>query len=102
MKVTITTLGKYLDWYCFFNQGSHTPKETAKEISDYAFVADWNLNVEHFVQINWDSEVLIIECEEGNGSNNGAHDVAIVFDDTILKLDSIDYAFTPMEKSKAI
>lgn len=101
MKLTNTTLGKYLSWYCFFDENK--PMEEILEIIGmYAFTDLWYMDAPaFFVQTHWDKPIMVIECEKSN-TNSGEHDVAIVCDDFILPMTSIDYAFTPEEESKVV
>ena len=100
MKLTSTTLGKYFSWYCFFDEDK--PMEEVLEIIGmYAFTDLWYVDTLVFLKTYWDKPIMVIECEKGKG-NSGEHDVAIICDDFILPMTSIDYAFTPKEESKAV
>lgn len=100
MKLTNTTLGKYLSWYCFFDEDKPM-EEVVETIGSYGFADFWHIDAPVFVQTHWDNPIVVIECEKSN-TNSGEHDVAIVCDDFILPMTSIDYAFTPEEESKVV
>lgn len=100
MKLTNTTLGKYLSWYCFFDEDKPM-EEVVETIGSYGFADFWHIDAPVFVQTHWDNPIVVIECEKSN-TNSGEHDVAIVCDDFILPMTSIDYAFTPKEESKVV
>lgn len=100
MKLTNTTLGKYFSWYCFFDENKPM-EEVIEVVSRYAFTDFWYMNTLVFLKRHWNSPIMVIECEKAKGIS-GEHDVAIVCDDFILPMTSIDYAFTSEEESKAV
>ena len=101
MKITNTTLKDYFKWYCYTSYATPTDKEIAESITDYAWFDDNNFSEEYLLsKIN--ENIIVIECEKCNGSNDGSHDVAIICEEFVMRLESIDYAFTPYENSNTI
>ena len=100
MKLTNTTLGKYFSWFSSFDTEQPMAK-VIENISNCSFTDSWHIVIPEFIKEYWDKEIMVIECEKSY-SSSGEHDVAIMCDDFILGMSSIDYAFTPMEESKAV